>query len=122
METTKYSTMNVTTSVSNDLVSDTITEPVVAGGNDRQFLDFDISKVQTLTLEQLARTEKENDYNGNPLMGIYHFQLIQQIQEMCSERGYRAEIWDLFAPTTKTVVLLVSAVCRRRKKNSESVL
>ena len=82
METTMYSTMNVATSVSNGIVSEPVTEPVVAGGNDRQFLDFDISKVQTLTLEQLARTEKENDCNGNPLMGIYHFQLIQQIQEI----------------------------------------
>lgn len=66
-----YSTMNVATS--NNLVSDSTTEIEVAGGNNRQFLDFDISKVQTLTLEQLARTEKENDYNGNPLLGIYHF-------------------------------------------------
>ena len=97
--------MNVATS--NNLVADSTTEIEVAGGNDRQFLDFDISKVQTLTLEQLARTEKENDYNGNPLLGIYHFQLIQQIQEMCAERGYRAEIWDLFAATTKTEERLV---------------
>lgn len=94
-----YSTMNVT--ASNNMVAEPTTELEVASGNDRQFLDFDISKVQTLTLEQLARTEKENDYNGNPLMGIYHFQLIQQIQEMCAERGYRAEIWDLFAANNK---------------------
>lgn len=94
-----YSTMNV--AASNNMVAEPATELEVASGNDRQFLDFDISKVQTLTLEQLARTEKENDYNGNPLMGIYHFQLIQQIQEMCAERGYRAEIWDLFAANNK---------------------
>lgn len=94
-----YSTMNV--AASNNMVAEPVTELEVASGNDRQFLDFDISKVQTLTLEQLARTEKENDYNGNPLMGIYHFQLIQQIQEMCAERGYRAEIWDLFAANNK---------------------
>lgn len=94
-----YSTMNV--AASNNMVAEPATELKVASGNDRQFLDFDISKVQTLTLEQLARTEKENDYNGDPLMGIYHFQLIQQIQEMCAERGYRAEIWDLFAANNK---------------------
>lgn len=94
-----YSTMNV--AASNNMVAEPATELEVASGNDRQFLDFDISKVQTLTLEQLARTEKENDYNGNPLMGIYHFQLIQQIQEMCAERGYKAEIWDLFAANNK---------------------
>lgn len=48
METTMYSTMNVATSVSNGMVSEPVTEPVVVGGNDRQFLDFDISKVQTM--------------------------------------------------------------------------
>lgn len=92
--------MNLQTAVSDNMVSESA-GITVAGGDDRQFLDFDISKVQTLTLEQLARTEKENDYNGNPLMGIYHFQLIQQIQEMCAERGYKAEIWDLFAANNK---------------------
>ena len=93
--------MNVSTAMSANMIAEPATEMMVAASNDRQFLDFDVSKVQTLTLEQLARTEKENDYNGNPLMGIYHFQLIQQIQEMCSERGYRAEIWDLFAANNK---------------------
>ena len=92
--------MNLQTAVSDNMVSETA-GITVEGGDDRQFLDFDISKVQTLTLEQLARTEKENDYNGKPLMGIYHFQLIQQIQEMCAERGYKAEIWDLFAANNK---------------------
>lgn len=100
METTMYSTMNVSTEAANAMVAEP-TQEIVLTGNGRQFLDFDVSKVQTLTLEQLARTEKENDYNGNPLMGIYHFQLIQQIQEMCAERGYRAEIWDLFAANNK---------------------
>lgn len=66
-----YSTMNV--AASNNMVAEPATELEVASGNDRQFLDFDISKVQTLTLEQLARTEKENDYNGNPLMGYLSF-------------------------------------------------
>lgn len=92
--------MDLQTAVSDNMVSESA-GITVAGGDDRQFLDFDISKVQTLTLEQLARTEKENDYNGKPLMGIYHFQLIQQIQEMCAERGYKAEIWDLFAANNK---------------------
>ena len=92
--------MNLQTAVFDNMVSESA-GITVAGGDDRQFLDFDISKVQTLTLEQLARTEKENDYNGRPLMGIYHFQLIQQIQEMCAERGYKAEIWDLFAANNK---------------------
>lgn len=97
METTMNLTMNVARTADN--VNNE--EVALHADNDRQFLDFEVSKVQTLTLEQLSRTEKENDYNGNPLMGIYHFQLIQQIQEMCSERGYKAEIWDLFAANNK---------------------
>lgn len=93
--------MSLLTSASGNMVPEPVADIAVVEGNDRQFLDFEVSKVQSLTVEQLARTEKENDYNGNPLMGIYHFQLIQQIQEMCSERGYRAEIWDLFAANNK---------------------
>ena len=68
METTMNLTMNVAGTV--DVNKE---EVALHADNDRQFLDFEISKVQTLTLEQLSRTEKENDYNGNPLMGIYHF-------------------------------------------------
>lgn len=114
-----YSTMNV--AASNNMVAEPATELEVASGNDRQFLDFDISKVQTLTLEQLARTEKGNDYNGNPLMGIYHFQLIQQIQEMCAERGYRAEIWDLFAANNKDRRAPGVSRLPKRRKNSVNV-
>lgn len=69
--------------------------------NTRQFLDFDVSKVQVLTLEQLEKTEKENDSYGNPIRGIYHFELIHKIQEMCAEHGYNAEIYDLFAANNR---------------------
>lgn len=69
--------------------------------NTRQFLDFDVSKVQVLTLEQLEKTEKENDSYGNPIKGIYHFALIHKIQEMCAEHGYDAEIYDLFAANNR---------------------
>lgn len=44
-----------------------------------QFLDFETSKVQILTIDQLERTEKENDVYGKPLKGIYHFDLIHQV-------------------------------------------
>lgn len=75
--------------------------PELKSMNDNQFLDFETSKVQILTLDQLKRTEKENDVYGNPLKGMYHFDVIDKVQEMCAAHGYKAEIWDLFAANNK---------------------
>lgn len=82
-------------------VVETVATPELKSLNDRQFLDFDTSRVQMLTLDQLERTEKENDTYGNPLKGIYHFDLINRVQEMCSAHGYDAEVYDLFAANNK---------------------
>lgn len=68
---------------------------------ENKLFDFDKAKVQTLTLDQLERTHKENDVYGNPLKGIYHFALMQQILGMCNEFGYDADVWDLFAAQNK---------------------
>ena len=48
-----------------------------------KFFDFEKAKVQTLSLDQLARTHKENDIYGKPLRGIYHYDLLNQIIGMC---------------------------------------
>lgn len=69
--------------------------------NMNQFLDFETSKVQILTIDQLERTEKENDVYGKPLKGIYHFDLIHQVEDLCEKHGYKAEIYDLFAANNK---------------------
>lgn len=66
-----------------------------------QFFDFEKEKVQTLTIEQLERTHKENDVYGNPLRGIYHYQLIQQLIQLCNEQNYNVEVYDLFAAQNK---------------------
>lgn len=68
---------------------------------DNRLFDFDKAKVQGLTLSQLERTHKENDVYGNPLRGIYHFELIQTIMEMCNQANYNVEIYDLFAAQNK---------------------
>lgn len=49
-----------------------------------KFFDFEKAKVQTLSLDQLARTHKENDIYGKPLRGIYHYDLLNQIIGMCN--------------------------------------
>lgn len=66
-----------------------------------QFFDFEKAKVQTLTLNQLERTHKENDVYGNPLRGIYHYQLLNQVIELCKEQNYGVEVYDLFAAQNK---------------------
>lgn len=66
-----------------------------------KFFDFEKAKVQTLTLEQLERTHKENDVYGHPLKGIYHYALLQQIISLCNEQNYNVEVYDLFAAQNK---------------------
>lgn len=70
--------------------------------NEGQFLDFETHKVQSLTLEQLRRTNRENrgDDRSAP-HGIYHFALIERIIDMCSQRGYIVDVYDLFATNNR---------------------
>lgn len=68
---------------------------------ENKFFDFEKAKVQSLTLEQLRRTHKENDVYGNPLRGIYHYELIQQIIQMANEQNYNVEVYDMFAAQNK---------------------
>lgn len=76
-------------------------QPELKSADERQFLDFDVSKCQILTLEQLERTERENDAYGKPLKGIYHHELIHRVMDMCKSYGYEPEIYDLFAANNK---------------------
>lgn len=68
----------------------------------RQFFDFEKLKVQPLTLNQLAHTNRENRGDDNsPMHGIYHFALIKKLLDMCEEYGYDAEVYDLFATNNR---------------------
>lgn len=74
----------------------------VETANERQFLDFEKNKVQEVTLDQLSRTIKENRSDDNtPMHGIYHYQLIQQLIDMCNEAGYDTEVYDIFATNNR---------------------
>lgn len=66
-----------------------------------QLLDFEKNKTQSLTFDQLKVTYKENDVYGNPLRGIYHYELINTIIQLCSMRNYDASLFDLFAAQNK---------------------
>lgn len=75
----------------------TVTETTVV--DNTKFFDWNEKGygTQPLTLDMLERTQHENDVQGRPLKGIYHFQLINDILSMCNEFGYNTEVYDLFA-------------------------
>ena len=75
----------------------TVTETTIV--DNTRFFDWNEKGygTQPLTLEMLERTQHENDVQGNPLKGIYHFQLINEVLSMCQEFGYNTEVYDLFA-------------------------
>lgn len=77
-----------------------------AARNDEQaqsFLSFDKEKVQIITLDQLRNTQRETAAGNarQPLMGIFHFDLIDRILDMCQKRGLNPEIYDMFAAHNK---------------------
>ena len=65
--------------------------------NEDKFFDFEKAKTQAITLEQLSRTHREDDVYGNPLRGIYHFDLFNKVIDDCTELGYNVEVYDMFA-------------------------
>ena len=68
---------------------------------ENKLFSFEKAKVQTLTLEALERTHKENDVYGNPLRGVYHYALVQQIISLAKQQGFTPEIYDMFAAQNK---------------------
>ena len=65
--------------------------------NEDKFFDFEKAKTQAITLEQLSRTHRVDDVYGNPLRGIYHFDLFNKVIDECNELGYNVEVYDMFA-------------------------
>lgn len=65
--------------------------------NEDKFFDFEKAKTQAITLEQLSRTHREDYVYGNPLRGIYHFDLFNKVIDECTELGYNVEVYDMFA-------------------------
>lgn len=76
---------------------DYIDQSVAINEPGNQLFDFNQNKVQTLSIEQLERTNKEHDVYGNPLMGIYHCELLRQLEDLATRSGLRVEYDEIFA-------------------------
>ena len=63
----------------------------------QDILDFSQNKVVTLTEQQLKRTVHPKNAAQEPLGGIFHYQLIDEIQERANKHDLNIAIWEMFA-------------------------
>ena len=64
-------------------------------------LNFAEKPVQILTLEELEKSYHENLPTGDPVGGIYHFALIQQLLEIFEKRGLKPVVQEIFAAANR---------------------
>lgn len=59
--------------------------------------NFTEQSIETMTLDTLRRTFKENDTEGIPVKGIYHYQVIERVEEICRRHNVKYEVEEIFA-------------------------
>jgi hypothetical protein len=64
--------------------------------------DFEKNKFEILNLQTLELTHKENDIYGHPLRGVYHYEVINRIADICKSAGLNYEIEEIFAAQNKS--------------------
>ena len=64
-------------------------------------LNFAEKSVQVLTLEELERSYHENLPTGQPVGGIYHFDLIARALEAFESRGLKPVVQEIFAAANR---------------------
>jgi len=63
----------------------------------KETFDFQTNKVEIMDLQTLKRTHMEDDYEGNPLRGIYHFQAIENVIDICNKYNLNYDVEEIFA-------------------------
>lgn len=63
--------------------------------------DFETNNVEQMSLATLMLTQRENGPDRKPLRGIYHFQVIQRIVDMCEKYHLNYEVEEIFAAQNK---------------------
>lgn len=80
--------------------------------------DFKNNNIETMSLDVLRRTYKENDIYGKPLKGLYHYEVIERMMSICGKHQLNYEVEEIFAAQNKTRTNPAWWYCRRWKKNS----
>ena len=60
-------------------------------------LNFQKQRINVIDLSTLKRTFKENDVMGNPLRGMYHYDLIEKVGDILLNKGLSMQIEEIFA-------------------------
>ena len=63
----------------------------------QQQFDFQQNGIEVMDFETLQRTYKENDIYNNPVQGIYHYQVIQRMMDICEKHNLDYEVEEIFA-------------------------
>ncbi len=63
--------------------------------------DFKMNNIETMSLDTLRRTHKEDDVYGNPVKGIYHYEVIQRMADLCEKHNLNYEVEEIFAAQNK---------------------
>ena len=63
--------------------------------------NFSVNNIETMSLDTLRRTHKENDIYGQPVKGIYHYEVIQRMADLCEKHNLNYEIEEIFAAQNK---------------------
>lgn len=63
--------------------------------------DFKTNSIETMNLDTLRRTYKENDIYGKPLKGLYHYEVIQRMADICRKHNLNHEVEEIFAAQNK---------------------
>lgn len=67
----------------------------------KQNFDFEKNSIETMDLATLRRTHNENDIYGNPIRGIYHFKVIETIENICRKYNLNYQVEEIFAAQNK---------------------
>ena len=82
-------------------------ETLATLNSQRQF-DFQNNGIEVMNLETLQRTYKENDIYGNPVRGIYHYQVIERMADICRRHNLNYGKHSINSPFhSKNVILLL---------------
>ena len=63
--------------------------------------NFSVNNIETMSLDTLRRTHKENDIYGQPVKGIYHYEVIQRMADLCEKHNLNYEAEEIFAAQNK---------------------
>ena len=63
----------------------------------QQQFDFQNNGIEVMNFETLQRTYKENDIYNNPVQGIYHYQVIRRMMDICEKYNLDYEVEEIFA-------------------------